>query len=244
MAGLVASPEVGQFVPHALQEGENGKGTSVIGTRGVLVVREDTAIMGEIRNCQRIEIYGHVQGQIAAESILVHEGGHFYGTVKSDTADVHGTMQGDVIVKNLISIRSSGSVSGNVRYGQLALEAGGNLSAEVRNVPPTLRGDFDLTVGKGRTVTITLEDLRAFDPDDKATDLVFSVSNAKNGFVSLSRKPAEPVANFSQADLQNGTVLFRHDGTNTQKASFDVVVADQAGATSGGARTVQVAVSG
>lgn len=215
MAGLVASPEVGQFVPHALQEGENGKGTSVIGTRGVLVVREDTAIMGEIRNCQRIEIYGHVQGQIAAESILVHEGGHFYGTVKSDTADVHGTMQGDVIVKNLISIRSSGSVSGNVRYGQLALEAGGNLSAEVRNVPPTLRGDFDLTVGKGRTVTITLEDLRAFDPDDKATDLVFSVSNAKNGFVSLSRKPAEPVANFSQADLQNGTVLFRHDGTNT-----------------------------
>lgn len=216
----------------------------MIGTRGVLVVREDTAIMGEIRNCQRIEIYGHVQGQIAAESILVHEGGHFYGTVKSDTADVHGTMQGDVIVKNLISIRSSGSVSGNVRYGQLALEAGGNLSAEVRNVPPTLGGDFDLTVGKGRTVTITLEDLRAFDPDDKATDLVFSVSNAKNGFVSLSRKPAEPVANFSQADLQNGTVLFRHDGTNTQKASFDVVVADQAGATSGGARTVQVAVSG
>lgn len=244
MAGLDASPEVGQFVPHALQESENGKGTSVIGTRGVLVVREDTAIMGEIRNCQRIEIYGHVQGQIAAESILVHEGGHFYGTVKSDTADVHGTMQGDVVVKNLISIRSSGSVSGNVRYGQLALEAGGNLSAEVRNVPPTLGGDLGLTVAKGRTVTITLEDLRAFDPDDKATDLVFSVSNAKNGFVTLSRKPAEPVTNFSQADLQDGTVLFRHDGTNTQKASFDVVVADQAGATSGGARTVQVAVSG
>lgn len=217
---------------------------SVIGTRGVLVVREDTAIMGEIRNCQRIEIYGHVQGQIAAESILVHEGGRFYGTVKSDTADVHGTMQGDVFVKHLISIRSSGSVSGNVRYGQLALEAGGNLSAEVRNVPPTLGGDLGLTVNKGRTVTITLEDLRAFDPDDKATDLVFSVSNARNGFVSLSRKPAEPVAKFSQAELESGIVLFRHDGTNTQKASFDVVVADQAGATSGSARTVQVDVTG
>ena len=216
----------------------------MIGTRGVLVVREDTAIVGEIRNCQRIEIYGQVQGQIAAESILVHEGGHFHGTVTSDTADVHGTMQGDVFIKHLISIRSSGSVSGNVRYGQLALEAGGNLSAEVRNVPPTLGGDLGLTVGKGRTVKITLEDLRAFDPDDNATDLVFSVSNAKNGFVSLSRKPAEPVTNFSQADLQNGVVLFRHDGTNTQKASFDVVVADQAGATSGSARTVQVAVGG
>lgn len=216
----------------------------MIGTRGVLVVREDTAIMGEIRNCQRIEIYGQVQGQIAAESILVHEGGRFYGTVKSDTADVHGTMQGDVFVKHLISIRSSGSVSGNVRYGQLALEAGGNLSAEVRNVPPTLGGDLGLTVDKGRTVKITLDDLRAFDPDDKATDLIFSVSNARNGFVSLSRKPAEPVAKFSQAELQSGIVLFHHDGTNTQKASFDVVVADQAGATSGSARTVQVDVKG
>ncbi len=216
----------------------------MIGTRGVLVVREDTAIMGEIRNCQRIEIYGQVQGQIAAESILVHEGGRFYGTVKSDTADVHGTMQGDVFVKHLISIRSSGSVSGNVRYGQLALEAGGNLSAEVRNVPPTLGGDLGLTVDKGRTVKITLDDLRAFDPDDKATDLIFSVSNARNGFVSLSHKPAEPVAKFSQAELQSGIVLFHHDGTNTQKASFDVVVADQAGATSGSARTVQVDVKG
>jgi cytoskeletal protein CcmA (bactofilin family) len=216
----------------------------VIGTRGVLVVREDTAILGEIRNCQRIEIYGQVQGQIAAESILIHEGGRFYGTVKSDNADVHGTMEGDVIVKHLISIRSSGSVSGNVRYGQLALEAGGSLSAEVRNVPPTLGGDLNLTVNKGRTVTITLEDLRAFDPDDNATDLVFSVSNLRNGFVSLSRKPTEPVAKFSQADLQNGAVLFRHDGTNTQKASFDVVVADHAGATSGNARTVEVSVSG
>lgn len=216
----------------------------MIGTRGVLVVREDTAIMGEIRNCQRIEIYGQVQGQIAAESILIHEGGRFHGTVRSDTADVHGTMQGDVFVKHLISIRSSGSVSGNVRYGQLALEAGGNLSAEVRNVPPTLVGDLGLTVNKGRTVTIKLEDLQAFDPDDKATDLVFSVSNAKNGFVSLSREPTEPVTKFSQADLQNGIVLFRHDGTNAQKASFDVVVADHAGATSGDARTVQVSVSG
>lgn len=216
----------------------------MIGTRGVLVVREDTAIMGEIRNCQRIEIYGYVEGQIAAQSILVHEGGRFFGTVKSDSADIHGTMQGDVFVKHLINIRSSGSVSGNVQYGQLALEAGGSLSAEVRNVPPTLSGDLGLTVTRGRTVTITLDDLRAIDPDDAATDLVFAVSNAKNGFVSLARTPAQPVTKFSQADLQSGTVIFRHDGTNTQKASFEVVVADHAGATSGNAQTVQVAVSG
>jgi len=39
-------------------------------------------------------------------------------------------------------------------------------------------------------------------------------------------------------------VLFKHDGTDTKMASFDVVVADHAGATSGAPQTVKVHVRG
>lgn len=211
---------------------------------GVLVVREDTAIQGEIRNCRQIEIYGYVEGQLAAERVLVHQGGRLYGTIKTDTAEVHGTLEGNVFVKHLITIRSSGTVSGNVQYGQLALEAGGNLSADVRNVPPTLAGDFELTVDKGRSVKIMLQDLAALDPDDTAKDLVFTVSKAMHGFISLAGAPARPISKFTQADLQSGAVSFTHDGTNTDAASFDVVVADHAGATSGKAKTVNVIIRG
>jgi cytoskeletal protein CcmA (bactofilin family) len=216
----------------------------VTATRGVLVVREDTAIVGEIRNCRQIEIYGYVEGKVSADTVLIHPSGRFFGTVNSDNADIHGTLQGDVSVKHLINIRSSGTVSGNVRYGQLALEAGGNLSAEVRNVPPTIAGDLGLAVNRGRTVAITLNDLTAFDPDDKAKDLTFTVSNARNGFVSLTGAPSQAVTRFTQADLQNGAVMFKHDGTRSASASFDVVVADRAGAVSGAPQTVKVAVSG
>ena len=45
-------------------------------------------------------------------------------------------------------------------------------------------------------------------------------------------------------DLERGSVMFLHDGTETLSASFDVVVADKAGATSGAAQTVKVAVRG
>lgn len=211
-------------------------------SRGVLVVREDTIIQGEIRRCHQIEIYGYVEGQLAADNLLVHEGGQCYGIVQTDTAEIHGMVQGDVFVKNLINIRSSGSVSGNVQYGQLAMEPGGNLSADVRNVPPTLSGDLDLEVDRGRSVRITRQDLNAIDPDDKAGDLTFTVSRPTNGFVSLAGSPARPVTRFTQADLQNGGVLFMHDGTNTQAASFDVVVADRSGATAGAGQTVKVAV--
>lgn len=191
-----------------------------------------------------MEVYGYVEGNVAADTLLIHPSGQCYGTVKTESAEVRGTLQGDVVVKHLISIRDTGSVTGNVQYGQLAMEPGGNLSAEVRNVPPSIAGDLDLTVEKGRSVTITLEDLHAVDPDDEAKDLVFTVSNAKNGFVTLVGGPRRGVAKFTQADLEGGKVSFVHDGSATSSASFDVVVADHTGATSGTAQTVKVHVKG
>jgi len=208
----------------------------------VLIISEDTFLKGDVRNGGRIEVFGYVEGQVAGEQLVVQPGGRCFGTVKVGDADIHGTLQGEVFVQQLITIRGSGSVSGNVQYGRLAMELGANLSAEVRNVPPTISGDLDLSVNKGQSVRITLQDLTALDPDNEAHELTFTVSGAKNGFVTLASDPAHPVETFTQADLENGTVLFRHDGTETGRASFDVVVVDTAGASSGAAQTVNVAV--
>jgi cytoskeletal protein CcmA (bactofilin family) len=207
-----------------------------------LIIREDTIIKAEIRNCRQMEVYGYVEGNVAADTILIHPSGQCHGTVKTESAEVRGTLQGDVVVNRLISIRDTGSVTGKVQYGQLAMEPGGNLSAEMRNVPPQVAGDLDITVDRGRSVAITLEDLHAVDPDDEAKDLVFTVSNARNGFVALSAAPGRAAAKFTQADLEAGRVSFKHDGTATQAASFDVLVADHTGATSGAPKTVKVHV--
>lgn len=212
------------------------------GNEGVLIVAEDTFIRGKIRNCRQIEIFGQVEGELSAEAMHIHEGGRFRGRARAENADVNGTLQGHVSVRNLINIRSSGEVSGNVQYGQLAMEIGASLSADVRNVPPTIGGDLDLTVYRGRAVGITLEDLTAIDPDDDAKDLTYTVSNAINGFVALADAPTSQVTTFTQADLEADKVLFRHDGSATDRASFDVVVTDASGATSGDPKTVRVTV--
>jgi Cadherin-like len=78
--------------------------------------------------------------------------------------------------------------------------------------------------------------------DVEAKDLVFTISNAKNGFVTLAAAPTRPVSRFTQADHEGGSVMFKHDGTNTSTASFNVVVADHTGATSGAPQTVTVYV--
>src|SRR5690606_26409755 len=133
--------------------------------------------------------FGQVEGELSAEAMHIHEGGRFRGRARAENADVNGTLQGHVSVRNLINIRTSGEVSGNVQYGQLAMEIGASLSADVRNVPPTIGGDLDLTVYRGGAVGITLEDLTAIDPDDDARDLTCTVSNAINGFVALADAP-------------------------------------------------------
>jgi cytoskeletal protein CcmA (bactofilin family) len=206
------------------------------------IIQEDTVIKGKIRNCRQMEIRGYFEGELTAEEVNVHKGGTFYGTLKSDRADVAGSVQGEVFVKNLFNIRSSGSVNGQVRYGQLAMEMGADLSAELRNVPPRLSGDLDITVRRGKSVVITTEDITAIDPDDTPDNLTYTVSNPINGFVALLNDKGTAVPNFTQADVEAGRVLFVHNGSGGQSANFDVTVADDSGATSGKAQTVTVHV--
>lgn len=209
---------------------------------GLLLIREDTRLQGKVRNCRLLEIYGYVEGEVTVERLLVHPGGTFLGKAHAGNAEVYGRVEGTIFIRDLIDIRGSGTVSGNVQYGRITMESGATLSAEVRNVPPALAGDLDLTVFRGRSVGVTMEDLTALDPDDEARDLTFSVTNARNGYIVLADAPAVRVDSFTQADLESNRVVFRHDGTETSEASFDVIVADRAGASSGAPRTVNVTV--
>ena len=104
----------------------------------VLIIREDTFLKGEIRNGGRIEVFGYIEGDIAGDLLIVQPGGRCFGKVKVDSADVRGQLQGDIHVRQLISIRGTGEVTGNVKYGKLAMEMGGLLTAEMRNIPPSI----------------------------------------------------------------------------------------------------------
>jgi cytoskeletal protein CcmA (bactofilin family) len=216
----------------------------VVDNRGVLVVGADTVIKGGIRNGRQIEIYGYVEGEIASETVLVHRNGRLFGTIRADRAEVHGEMQGEVFIKHLINIGSSGSVSGKVQYGQLAIEHGGHLSADVRNVPPSLAGDFKLEVGRGQSVAIGAADLSAFDPDNKPEDLTFTISKALRGFIAYASAPGQAVTHFTDADLEAGRMVYTHDGSPGGVGSFDVQVMDKAGANSGPPQIVTVEVRG
>lgn len=211
-------------------------------SRSTTIIADDMVVRGDIRNGGLVEVRGYVEGSVAAERLLVHETGRVYGTVKADNADVNGRLQGTVLVKHLINIGTTGAVTGDIRYGQLALAPGGDLDANVRNVPPEISGDLNLTVRRGRSVRVTTLDLSAVDPDSSAQSLTFSVSNPQSGRIARTSALQSAVDSFTQAELEAGTIVFLHDGSAGSAAGFDIVVADGAGGASGAPKAVSVTV--
>lgn len=210
---------------------------------GSVVINRDTILKGSVRNCRHIEIYGFVEGDVSAKMLVVHEGGRFQGQLNAGAAQVHGELVGDVVVDGLMQIFGGGAVHGTVAYGRLAMEPGADLSADVRNVPPRIAGDFEINVQRGRSVRITSADISAVDPDNTAAELTFSVSNVTGGRISVTGPSAIVSAmQFTQADLLGGRVVFVHDGSSAASAGFQVAVADASGATSGAPQAVAVVV--
>ena len=206
------------------------------------IIMADTVIEGDVVGKGQVTVNGRVQGNLSAQSVEISQTGGIYGSLRAQSAEVHGDVQGDVSVIGLIRIGETGSVNGKVEYGKIAMEQGGTLSATLRNVPPHLAGDLHLTVDRGGAARITTVDLTAFDPDDAAEDLTYTVTNPTNGFVAMAAARSAPISEFTQADLEGGRIVFVHDGTSATTAGFDTIVSDAKGATSGKVQHVQVSV--
>lgn len=189
-----------------------------------------------------IEIYGLVNGRLAANRLVIHPGGKMVGTTEVQDVIANGLLQGEARVRGLVDIGTTGVVNGDIRYGQLAMQEGGELSADLKNIPPTLAGDMKVVVTRGKAVRLTVNDLTAIDPDDKPADLTFAVADVRHGYVVSLANPKVPLTRFTQEELEKGSIVFVHDGKDGHSGSFSVSVTDKAGASSGAPRLVDVEV--
>lgn len=76
-------------------------------------------------------VSGAVSGQLRASQLKVELSGHISGHTHADRLDVHGHMQGELIAGDMV-VRSSGTVAGNVRYGNLSMERGSDVSGQLK----------------------------------------------------------------------------------------------------------------
>jgi len=98
-----------------------------------LLVGRDIVLSGEITTCDQLVVEGRVEAALTDSRVIeIRETGFFKGTAEIDDAEIRGTFEGDLIVRNRLLIRATGKVTGEIRYGMLEIECGGQLSGDVQ----------------------------------------------------------------------------------------------------------------
>ena len=85
----------------------------------------------EITDCDTLVVEGTVEATMDSRVIHIAQQGAFRGAVDIDIAEIHGSFEGDLTVRDKLVIFGTGRVSGKIRYGKLVIEEGGQLAGEI-----------------------------------------------------------------------------------------------------------------
>ena len=86
----------------------------------------------EITDCDTLVVEGLVEATMDSRVIQIAEQGAFKGSAEIDVAEIHGEFNGNLTVRDRLTIFSTGKVTGVIRYGKLVVEEGGQLSGEIQ----------------------------------------------------------------------------------------------------------------
>jgi len=107
--------------------------TSQTATRK-LVVGRGIVFSGVITSCDCLVVEGTVKANISGcHDIHIAEGGLFTGAASVETAEIRGRFEGALTVNERLLIHASGKVSAEVRYNQIEIERGGQISGDIQS---------------------------------------------------------------------------------------------------------------
>ena len=98
-----------------------------------LTIPRSISYSGRIGSCERLMVEGTVETEIHGCRVLtVAASGVFRGTADVERADISGTVEGPLTVRELLTVRASARIlSGSISYGELETERGGTVTGTV-----------------------------------------------------------------------------------------------------------------
>lgn len=86
----------------------------------------------EITDCDTLLVEGLVEATMDSRVIQISERGAFKGSAEIDIAEIHGQFDGNLTVRDKLTIYATGKVTGKIRYGKVVIEEGGQLTGEIQ----------------------------------------------------------------------------------------------------------------
>ena len=93
-------------------------------------ISEGTKIVGNITSKGGFRIDGEVEGVLETPNkVVIGKSGVLIGTLICKEADIEGAVQGNMDIENLLSLKSTAKIEGEVVIGKLAVEPGATFHA-------------------------------------------------------------------------------------------------------------------
>ena len=97
-----------------------------------LIVGREISLNGQITACDKLIVEGKVEASLSdSRFIEIAETGMFKGAADIEEAEIRGVFEGKLSVRGRLLIRGTGKVIGEIRYGQIEIECGGQISGTV-----------------------------------------------------------------------------------------------------------------
>ena len=102
-----------------------------------LVVGREISLSGEIKACETLIVEGKVAADLKdCKALQIAVSGMYKGAAAVEQADISGHFDGDLTVTGTLILRSTGRVSGVLRYREMEIERGGKLRGTLEDIPP------------------------------------------------------------------------------------------------------------
>jgi cytoskeletal protein CcmA (bactofilin family) len=108
---------------------EPSRANRSVGAR--MTVGPGIKLKGEVSDCDTLVVEGTVEATLKSEVLEVADGGTYTGTATVTDAEIHGRFEGELTVTGVLQIRSTGHVTGTIKYGRIEVESGGEIAGTV-----------------------------------------------------------------------------------------------------------------
>ncbi|MCA0932371.1 polymer-forming cytoskeletal protein [Lutimonas saemankumensis] len=102
--------------------------SSPVGERNTIA--KNTSLVGDIKSDGDFRVDGKIEGTIKTIGrVVIGKDGFVSGTIDCTNADIEGSFSGKLIVDQVLSLKSTADISGDVVMGKLSVEPGAAFNA-------------------------------------------------------------------------------------------------------------------
>ncbi len=94
------------------------------------IIGKNTSLVGDLSSDGDFRIDGKIEGNIKTNGrVVIGKEGTVNGTIECTNADIEGAFSGKLIVDQLLSLRETATINGDVILGKLSVEPGADFNA-------------------------------------------------------------------------------------------------------------------